>query len=109
MIRIDKYVLYYGPLEGVKTMKLNVEQRKIIELEPVGHSLIKGVAGSGKTTVAIRRITFLKNHYCPEDDDNVLLVTFNRTLLEYIKFQYGSQSDLEEGLLQNFFESNSDV
>ena len=109
MIRIDKYVLDYGPLEGVKTMKLNVEQRKIIELEPVGHSLIKGVAGSGKTTVAIRRITFLKNHYCPEDDDNVLLVTFNKTLLEYIKFQYGSQSDLEEGLSQNFFESNSDT
>ena len=59
-------------------MKLNVEQRKIIELEPSGHSLIKGVAGSGKTTVAIRRVTFLKNHYCPEDDDNVLLVTFNK-------------------------------
>lgn len=62
-------------MRGVEfRMKLNVEQRKIIELEPAGHSLIKGVAGSGKTTVAIRRIGFLQNHYCPEDDDNVLLV-----------------------------------
>ena len=90
-------------------MKLNVEQRKIIELEPSGHSLIKGVAGSGKTTVAIRRVTFLKNHYCPEDDDNVLLVTFNKTLLKYIKYQYENQSNSEEGLLQSFFESSSDV
>ena len=59
-------------------MRLNVEQRKIIELEPAGHLLVKGVAGSGKTTVAIRRLSFLKEHYCPEDNDNVLLVTNTR-------------------------------
>lgn len=48
-------------------MKLNIEQRKIIELEPSGHSLIKGVAGSGKTTVAIHRLSFLQEYYCPEE------------------------------------------
>lgn len=90
-------------------MKLNVEQRKIIELEPTGHSLIKGVAGSGKTTVAIRRITFLKNHYCPEENDNVLLVTFNKTLLEYIKYQYGNQTELEEDSLHSFFTTGGDA
>jgi DNA helicase II / ATP-dependent DNA helicase PcrA len=89
-------------------MKLNVEQRKIVELEPAGHSLIKGVAGSGKTTVSVRRIAFLQNHYCPEDDDNILLVTFNKTLLKYIKYQYENQNE-EEGLMDNFFDSNSDV
>lgn len=88
-------------------MRLNVEQRKIIELEPAGHSLIKGVAGSGKTTVAIRRIGFLQNHYCPEDDDNVLLVTFNKTLLKYIKYQFENLKD--EEMTENLFASDSEV
>jgi superfamily I DNA/RNA helicase len=77
-------------------MKLNVEQRKIVELEPSGHMLIKGVAGSGKTTVAIRRIPFLVNHYCFEENDNVLLITFNKTLRNFIKYQYGKIEDNEQ-------------
>ncbi len=88
-------------------MRLNVEQRKIIELEPAGHSLVKGVAGSGKTTVAIRRIGFLKNHYCLEEDDNVLLVTFNKTLLKYIQYQFDNLKD--EEMTQNFFAQDSEV
>lgn len=69
-------------------MKLNLEQRRIVELEPNGHLLIKGVAGSGKTTVSVKRIPFLLNHYCHNKDDKILLVTFNKTLLNYIKYQY---------------------
>ena len=69
-------------------MKLNVEQRKIVELEPQGHLAVKGVAGSGKTSVAIRRISFLNENYCFEPDDKILLVTFNKTLLNFIKYQY---------------------
>lgn len=87
-------------------MKLNIEQRKIIELEPVGHSLVKGVAGSGKTTVAIRRIGFLQKHYCPEDD-HILLVTFNKTLLNYIKYQFENLKD--EDMEDDFFESHGEV
>lgn len=74
-------------------MKLNMEQRRIVELEPNGHMLIKGVAGSGKTTVSVRRIPFLLSHYCHEKDDKVLLVTFNKTLLNYIKYQYNKVED----------------
>ena len=44
-------------------MKLNMEQRRIVELEPSGHMLVKGVAGSGKTTVSVRRVPFLLNHF----------------------------------------------
>lgn len=69
-------------------MKLNMEQRRIVELEPSGHIMIKGVAGSGKTTVSIRRIFFLHNHYCHEKDDKVLMITYNKTLLNFIKYQY---------------------
>lgn len=69
-------------------MQLNLEQKKLIQMEPSGHLLIKGVAGSGKTTVAVHRIPCLMNHYCHEKDDKILLVTFNKTLLNYIKYLY---------------------
>ena len=69
-------------------MQLNVEQKKLIQAKPSGHFLIKGVAGSGKTTVAVNRIPFLLNHYCFAEDDAILMVTFNKTLVNYIQFIY---------------------
>jgi len=69
-------------------MQLNIEQRKIINSKPTGNSLIKGVAGSGKTTVSVYRIPFLLNHYCFSPDDAILMLTFNKTLSNYIKYQY---------------------
>lgn len=74
-------------------MQLNIEQRKIIHSKPSGHSLIKGVAGLGKTTVAVYRISFLLNHYCFLPDDAILMVTFNRTLSNYIKYLYEKIED----------------
>ena len=68
-------------------MRLNMEQRRIVELEPNGHMLIKGVAGSGKTTVTVLRAPFLLSRYCHEKDDGVLLVTYNKTLINYITKQ----------------------
>lgn len=94
---------------GDEGMKLNVEQRRIVELEPSGQMLVKGVAGSGKTTVAIRRINFLKTHYCHEADDQILLVTYNKTLLNYIKFQYERLADSVDEDFQEFFASNANV
>ena len=43
-------------------MQLNVEQKRIIEAKPNGHVLVKGVSGSGKTTVAVHRIPLLLNN-----------------------------------------------
>ena len=90
-------------------MKLNMEQRRLVELEPNGHMMVKGVAGSGKTTVAIRRISFLKNHYTPEDNDKVLLVTYNKTLLQYIRHQYKKLVDEESEYIADLFASDSEV
>ena len=84
-------------------MKLNMEQRRIVELEPNGHMMVKGVAGSGKTTVAIRRISFLQNHYSHEEDDTILLVTYNKTLLQYIKYQYHKLADEEQEQYEQLF------
>ena len=90
-------------------MKLNIEQRRIIELEPNGHVLIKGVAGSGKTTVSIHRISFLQKHYCPEKEDKVLLVTFNKTLLNFIKYQYEDVKEEVKSEVHNLFSANNEV
>ena len=89
-------------------MKLNMEQRRIVELEPNGHMMVKGVAGSGKTTVAVRRISFLQNHYSPEEEDTILLVTYNKTLLHYIKYQYHKLAE-EEQNYEKLFSSDSEV
>lgn len=82
-------------------MRLNIEQRKIIEFEPNGHMLIKGVAGSGKTTVAVHRASFLREHYCPENDDNLLIVTYNKTLLKYLQYQYDEIEESPSNLFQS--------
>lgn len=90
-------------------MKLNLEQRRIVELEPNGHMMVKGVAGSGKTTVAIRRISFLQNHYSHEEDDTILLVTYNKTLLQYIKYQFHKLADEEQEQYEQLFSKESEV
>jgi SOS regulatory protein LexA len=69
-------------------MQLNLEQKKIIESKPNGHTLIKGVAGSGKTTVAVNKIPLLLRHYCIERDDNILMATYNKSLSKYVAYIY---------------------
>lgn len=77
-------------------MKLNIEQRKIIESKPNGHMLVRGVAGSGKTTVAVHKIPMLLNHYSPADEDKVLMVTFNKSLVNYVKYIYEEIKEYNE-------------
>lgn len=71
-------------------MQLNIEQQKMIHSKNMGHALIKGVAGSGKTTVAVHRIPFLLTNYCPNEDDKILMVTFNKSLTKYINYIYNA-------------------
>lgn len=75
-------------------MDLNPEQRKLVEVEPHGHALIRGVAGSGKTTVALHRALFLRQHYCYGDSDRILLVMYNKSLQQYLKYLYDKLKDL---------------
>lgn len=70
-------------------MKLNIEQRRIIQSKPSGHVLVRGVAGSGKTTVAVNKIPFLLKNYCYDKNDSVLMVTYNKSLINYVKYIYG--------------------
>ena len=90
-------------------MILNMEQKRIIELEPSGHMLVKGVAGSGKTTVSVKRIPYLLTHYCGDEGDSILLVTYNKTLLNYIKYQYNKVDDKEQLAFEFFINKDKEI
>ncbi len=61
------------------------EQNEIIRKTPYHNCLVQGVAGSGKTTVAIHRISYILYNYAerfrPED---FYIIGSNRILLNYI-------------------------
>lgn len=59
-------------------------QKEVVYLPAKGHFAVLGTAGSGKTTMAILRALFLSD---PNTDHcgNTLLVTFNVTLVTYLK------------------------
>jgi DNA helicase-2/ATP-dependent DNA helicase PcrA len=69
-------------------MNLNLEQKKLITALPGGAMLVRGVAGSGKTTVAVHRAEYLLNNYCLDESDRILLVTYNNTLVKYLRYLY---------------------
>lgn len=66
-------------------MELNVDQIRIVNNKPNGHILVKGVAGSGKTTVAVSKLPMLINHYL-EKNEQILFVTYNKTLIQYTNY-----------------------
>jgi superfamily I DNA/RNA helicase len=56
-------------------------QREVVYLPEHGHTVVLGTAGSGKTTMAILRAQYL----AALTGQKVLLVTFNRALVTYLK------------------------
>ena len=74
-------------MRGNSLVKLNMEQQKLAESKMMGPSVIRGVAGSGKTSVGVARISYLLEHYCAENE-KVLFVTYNKSLIKYIQYLY---------------------
>lgn len=56
-------------------------QAEVLALEPKGHIVVLGTAGSGKTTMALLRAEVLSNLI---DNPKVLVVTFNTALVAYM-------------------------
>ena len=86
-------------------MDLNAEQKRIATQKPKGHQLLKGVAGSGKTSVGLYRAFFLLNNYCYGKDDAILLATYNRTLINYMGYLYNKMEALQHGEFKSLFET----
>lgn len=57
-------------------------QREVLYLPAVGHTVVLGTAGSGKTTLAILRSALLAKM---DPGSRVLLVTFNKMLVTYLR------------------------
>ena len=81
-------------------MELNTDQLRIVNSRPNGHILIKGVAGSGKTTVAVSKIPMLINQYM-DTDDKILFVTYNKTLINYTEHLIQS-NNIKQDIVFNF-------
>lgn len=77
-------------------MKLNKEQQKLAENGAMGHAVIRGIAGSGKTSVGVHRIPYLLEKYCKQGD-KVLFVTYNKSLTKYIEYLYKEIRGEDEG------------
>ncbi|MDE2695311.1 MAG: AAA family ATPase [Chloroflexota bacterium] len=60
------------------------KQREVVALKHVGHIVVLGTAGSGKTTMAIHRAAFLANQLA-DHGGRTLLTTFNNTLVTYLE------------------------
>ena len=67
---------------------LNPEQDRLVRLDSRGHLLIRGVAGSGKTTIALYRAKYLSENYLDMFTANkILVLTYNRTLVAFMREQ----------------------
>ena len=67
---------------------LNPEQDKLVRLDPRGHLLIRGVAGSGKTTIAWYRAKYLSENFLDMFTANkILVLTYNSTLAAFMSEQ----------------------
>jgi|SRR5690554_1436025 len=71
------------PLEPITLLG---EQKRVLFLPPTNPIQIKGVAGSGKTTVALYRAKhLLETHANLFQETKIVIFTYNKTLAAYIR------------------------
>jgi len=86
----------------LKKITLKGEQKKVLFLPPTNPIQIKGVAGSGKTTVALYRAKhLLETQDTLFQEAKIVIFTFNKTLAAYIRavspyINGGYQKDSDE-------------
>jgi superfamily I DNA/RNA helicase len=88
-------------------VKPSPEQLTIICINPSGSVLIRGAAGSGKTTTALLRLKYLADYWTrrrrSEGSTNavqILVLTFNRTLRGYVEELAKEQVDVRGAILE---------
>lgn len=64
-------------------IELTSEQIKVLNSKSKGHCLIKGVAGSGKTTLALYKVMDILKEL-DQTKERILLLTYNKLLIKYM-------------------------
>ncbi len=89
-------------MRPLETVKPTPEQFTLIRREPSTVEIIRGAAGSGKTTSAILKLQYLLNYFIgnyeaqgKQTPVNALVLTFNRTLKAYVEELAESQNETE--------------
>lgn len=102
---ILQYVLSKSADEKLKNIVMTIqkEQDDLIRQPRKGVMVIDGVAGSGKTTVALHRIAYLLYNYRSELQDKVLIFGPNAIFMDYISTILPSLG--EDGVDQTTFRS----
>ncbi|MCI5748416.1 HelD family protein [Clostridium perfringens] len=84
-------------------MTIQQEQDEIIRKERTSNIVVNGVAGSGKTTIALHRVAYLLYNYRKELEDKVLILGPNGIFMEYISQVLPSLGEV--GVKQEIFAS----
>ncbi|QZT38055.1 UvrD-helicase domain-containing protein [Halosquirtibacter xylanolyticus] len=91
----------------MKKITLSKEQETLAQFPLEGPYAIKGVAGSGKTTVGLHRIHFLKEKCGPKD--KILVVTFHKVLTDYLTYLQNKEATYNQKKTGNYnlFQNNT--
>src|SRR2546426_10224386 len=90
------------PYSGVFWMPLPTpvgRQKEVLCLDPKGHTVVLGTAGSGKTTLAILRAAYLSDERTAHHG-RTLLLTFNKTLVSYLR--HIGAAELKHVVVENY-------
>jgi SOS regulatory protein LexA len=83
---------------GGENMQLDAAQKRVVQSKFLGHSLVRGITETGKTTIAVNRSIYLKNNYCLYETDKILMIAQNDKHLEHIERihdKVGKETQLE--------------
>ncbi|XZH89645.1 HelD family protein [Clostridium perfringens] len=83
---ILQMVLSNNSSDKLKDVIMTIQQKQdeIIRKERTSNIVVNGVAGSGKTTIALHRVAYLLYNYRKELEDKVLILGPNGIFMEYI-------------------------
>lgn len=85
-------------------MTIQKEQDDIIRQDRFGITVVNGVAGSGKTTIALHRVAYLLYNHRKQLEDKVLILGPNSIFIEYIASVLPSlgESNVKQGTFREF-------
>lgn len=83
-------------------MNLTSEQKEVVALDKSGHWLVKGAAGTGKTTVAIERAAFLTSQQGFFEGSDCIILCYNNVAIQYISNEISSNKNAKSSTFHSW-------